>query len=65
MKRVTPTSPATELQNITWTAEVVEGHGKDLVVALARVTSTGYAIQYVMPNGVNRWTIGAVRGPGS
>ncbi len=53
MRRVVPTSPTTELQNITWTAEIVEGHGKDLVAALARVTSDGYATLYVLPNGVN------------
>ena len=53
MKRVTPTSSTTEFQNVTWNVEVVEGHGKDLVAALARVTSDGYATLYVLPNGVN------------
>lgn len=47
-----------------WNVEILEGHGKDLAAALARVTVNGYAVQYVLPNGINRWTIVAAREAG-
>lgn len=40
-----------------WHVEIVEGYGADLAVELQRWTAEGWRVCFVLPNGVNRWTV--------
>jgi len=40
-----------------WYVEIVEGYGPDLAGHLNRFTAEGWTIRFVLPNGVNRWTV--------
>lgn len=46
-----------------WHVEIVEGYGADLELALTRVVTEGWTVRFVLPNGVNRWTVICAKEP--
>lgn len=40
-----------------WKVDIIDGYASDLEQALARLSGEGWAVRFVLPNGVNRWTV--------
>lgn len=40
-----------------WYAEIVQGHASDLAGFLNRFEQDGWTIRFMLPNGVDRWTV--------
>ncbi len=42
---------------MTWKVEVVEGYASDLAQYINGLVAAGAEMRFVLPNGVNRWTV--------
>ena len=42
---------------LTWKVDIIEGYASDLAAALAAVHAANGTIRFVLPNGINRWTV--------
>jgi hypothetical protein len=36
---------------------IIDGQALDLAEQLTRLTDSGWEVRYLLPNGVNRWTV--------